>query len=431
MQPKKPRLASVAPVSLTPRARSAAPPRAEAEAKLKEALGTFRGECDAAMDALRAALRQLSAAASSDPLRPQDVSRAFAINKNLTWKIARVLLAGDSLEAIGMLPGAEGIEIYLRAFDAAGTKSSFADAVREAVRRLDAVITRHFGDRAQFEVVLDGLRSGGTLESSRRMAFRGMAGVFGVQARARLTAQILIPSTEDPARADIALIVGLSGIQRLRPMGALPMFRTANTTSSARPGPVPFMTAAGASEPNYLVEDYSSYADGTIKTQSTADGRFTIELSEGPLGRAGQSDLFFATLTRHLMDTRPSAGDARCSFVTSVSVPSEAFASDLFIHRSIGGLESLRTSIHSTLSQPLTEDERQRRVSMLPLDATPIIVDELAAGFGLAGVERYEAMIGRAFETLGQDPREYRLVRVAMAYPAVPSALLVEWNLVD
>lgn len=401
---------------------------------MQDALGAFRSECDAAITVMRQSLRDLAAATNSDPLRPQDVSRRFGINKNLTWKLARVLLADDSFEAIGMIPGPEGVEIYLRAFESVGAPLARTEAVREAMRRFDAIVTRHFGDRSQLEVVLDGLRSDGNLESPRRMAFKGMAGVFGLQARVRLTAQILTPTTTGPTTtgpdtADIALIVGLAGIQRLRPIGSLPMFRAGPQHPDRLPSPQPFIASEGSAQPDFLLRDFSTFPNATVNAKEGAGGRFTLELSEGPLGRMGESDLFFATVTRGVMNLRATPGDTTSNLVTSISLPSEAFASDVFIHRSIPALETLRTSIHATLSQPLSEDEQQRRASRLPIDTTPIFIEDLSKGFGVAGVPRYEEMILRAFESLPADPSEFRLVRVAMQYPPAPAALLVGWDL--
>lgn len=431
MRPKKPRLASIAPLSLTSRAIVAPRGRIDHSARMHEALGAFRSECEAAIVTLRAALRDLAGSVQSDPLRPQEVSRRFGINKNLTWKFARVLLATDSFEAIGMIPGPEGVEIYLRALELGGAPPARAQAVRDALQRFDAVVVRHFGDRAQLEVVLDGLRSDGNLESSRRTAFKGMAGVFGVQARVRVTAQFLIPSAASKGHADIALVVDLAGIQRLRPMGALPIFRAGPSQGRENRVPQPFMRSDGVDQPDFLLRDFSSFPQATVNAKEAPGGRFVLELSEGPLGRMGESDLFFATVTREMINLRATADDRTCSLVTAVSIPAEAFASDLFVHRSIRVADTLRTSIHSTLSQPLSDDEQQRRASMLPIDTTPIVVDDLSKGFGVAGVPRYEEMILGAFESLHADPSEFQLIRVAMQFPPAPSALLVNWDLTE
>lgn len=392
------------------------------------ALGAFRTDCDAAIDSLRRAIRDLSVGAGCDPLRPQEVSRRLGINKNLTWKFARILLAPDSLEAIPMLPGNEGVEIYLRAFESSGAPAARTEALRASLRQIEQVIDRHFGDRSKLELVLDGLRSDGNLESSRRTAFKGMSGVFGLQARLRLTAQILTPSEESPGFADIALVVGLAGLQRLRPLGALPLFRSGSNNAGI-PAPQPFIRSHGADAPEFLVRDFCSHPNATVNEKPSVGGRFALELSEGPLGRIGESDLFFGTLARQAIPLRRTAGDSISSLVTAVSIPAESISSDLFVHRSITGMETLRTSLHSTLSQPLSEDEHQRQASMLPIDTAPLILDDLSTGFGIAGFARYEEMIRCAFASLGRDPADYRLVRVAMAYPPAPSALLLRWDL--
>ena len=391
-------------------------------------LGPFRTECDAAIASLRRSLVALAEAAGCDPLRPQEVSRRLGLNKNLTWKFARIVAADDSFEALPMLPGPEGVGIFLRAFAKVGVDARRVEAVRDALSAIDRMIERHFGDRSQLELVLDGLRSDGNLESSRRLAFRGMSGVFGMQARLRVTAQILMPSTGDETLADFALLVGLVGLQRLRPLGSLPVFRSVAGQGADAKVPVPLFPAENDSD--FLVRDFSSFPRATVHAASEA-GRHIFRLSEGPLGLFGACDLFFGSVLRASGKLRGTPEDPDIEFVTAISLPVEGFSSDLFIHRSIGGLDSIGTSLHSTLSQPLSQDPSLRESSRLPIEAPPVLVDDLAGGFGLAGLPRYEELVGRAFATLGQDPADYRLVRVALPFPPVPAALLVRWRLLQ
>ena len=407
------------------RDRAVLPPRGGARPSGDVELGPFRLECDAAIARLRRSLLELAEAADCDPLRPQEVARRFDLNKNLTWKIARLLGARDYFEAISMLPGREGIEIYLRAFDSVASAEPPLRGAREAFRAIEEVIERHFGDRGQLDLVLDAVRSDGNLENSRRIAFRGMSGVFGVQAKVRLTSQIIAPSREG-AMADIALVAGLVGLQRLRPRGRLPVFRWNTGGAGDRPGPTALFP--GEHEHDFLMREHSSFPKATIHV-STEDGRHIMELSEGPLGLLGASDLFFGSVARSIMRTTRAPDDTHTEFVTAISIPAEGLVSDLFIHKSIGGLDTLATSLHSTLAQPLSLDAAARESARLPIEAGAVLVEDLATGFGIPEVPRYEAMLGRAFEVLGQDPGAYRLVRVALPYPPAPSALLVRWEL--
>jgi hypothetical protein len=397
---------------------------------LDVALGAFRTECDGAIHTLRQALLTLARDTDSDPLRPQEVSRRFGLNKNLTWKFARVLLASDAFEAIAMLPGAEGVEIYLRAFEQSGVSRVRTDGVREAMAGFDAVVARHFGDRSQLELVLDGLRADGNLENSRRLAFRGMSGVFGLQARLRLTVQILSPSADAPGKGDVSQIVGLSGLQRLRPIGALPVFRISGAQQSGGVSSEPLFRSIDGSGREYLLRECSTYPDASVSVQSTA-GKTTVELSDGPLGRIGASDLYFGSIVRGSMNLRRQPDDSSNNFITSVSIPSENLLLDVYAHRSFEGTESLQASVHSTLAQPLSSDEAQQQQSMLPIDVQPVQVEELKEVPDLQVLPGYQRIVQRSFEELNLRIEDYRLFRVALAYPPAPSAVLVRWTLPD
>ncbi len=377
------------------------------------------------MSTLQQALLELSEAAGTDPMRPQEVSRRLGLNKNLTWKIAKVLGGRDSLEAVSMIPGSEGIDIYLRAFEAASVDAARIRSARDAFASIDDIIGRHFGDRSQLELVLDGARADGNLEQSRRLAFRGMSGVFGLQAKVRLATNIIVPSSE-PGKADIALIVGLVGLQRLRTRTRLPVFRwkAFNADGRLRPGPL----FSGSHEADFLVREFSSFPEATV-VSSSQDGTHVTELVDGPLGRLGESDLFFGSIARNVFGVRRSAEDVDCELVTIVSVPAEGLVSDLFVHKSLEGLETLKSSLHSTLARPLSNEEAERESARLPVDVTPVLVEDPHAGFGLLAVPTYEELMGKAFARLGQDVRDYRLIRVALPYPPAPAALLVRWDL--
>lgn len=422
MRPSRSRRAAVRAGGVRGGGRATSSDRGLARSLGDASLAPFRLECDAAIEPLRLALRSLAQSAGCDLLRPQEVSRSLGLNKNLTWKIARLLGAGDSFEAISMMPGTEGIEIFLRAFAAARVDAARVEAARGAFAALEQVIARHFGDRGQLELMLDAVRSDGNLENSRRLAFRGMSGVFGVQAKVRLTAQIISPST-DPEHADISLILGLVGLQRLRPRGRLPVFKWTAGADRSRPSPL----FPSGSEDEFLVREFSSFPSSKIQSSSEG-GRHVVELSEGPLGKLGAADLYFGSIARAVMQRRGTPENDFTEFVTAISVPAESLVSDLFVHESVGGLETLETSVHSILAQPLAADVAGRDASQLPLDAEAEVIEDLAEGFGLPAVPRYEEMIGRAMGVLGQDLRDHRLVRVAMPFPPVPAALLVRWR---
>jgi hypothetical protein len=395
-------------------------------------VGPFREECESAISEISNAVKALSASVGSDPLTPQEASRQLKLNKNLTWKVARVLLASDCFEAIPMLPGPEAVEIYIAAFTAAGAPNPKVEALRTSFRRFDAVVERHFGTRADLEIALDGLRVDGNLEQSRRLAFRGMAGLVGLQVATRFTTHIITPSREHANRADMAVIAGIEGLKRMRPLGALPVFRAARMRTSADPqNPAaiaePLFPSLHGEAPEFLVRDFSSISNASLKTEAQ-DGGTTVSLTPGPLGKLGETSLVFAMRLQNSLNLVRHGDDNANEFVTAISLPSEFFFADLLVHRSVRHLESLHASVHGTLNRPLPSDPQLREIVRLPIDCSTSW-RKPTTSISIDRSPRYAALIDACVNHMGASLEEFTLARVALEFPPMPSSLLMRWDL--
>lgn len=400
----------------------------EAHRSLSDGLAGFRTECEASIRVIVDAVRSINAAAGVDPLKPQNVARSLRLNKNLTWKVARVLLAHDPFDAIPMLPGPEGVEIYAKAFESHGASSDAVQALRDAFRGFDVVVQRHFGSRAELDLVLDSLRADGNLEQSRRLAFRGLSGVFGVQARLRLTSHILSPSRADPALFDVSVIAALCGIRRLRPGINLPVFRNAMKHGAPGSTAEPLLASGAAQLSDFLIRDFSSFPEAAVRSIER-DGRLMVELAEGPIGKPGESDLVFGTLLPAAYDMFAKPNDRVAQFLTSISFPAEYFVADLLVHRSIRGPEAHRSSFHGALSGPIDSSFERLVATELPIETRSVVVDAAWDSLSVDAMPRYSELIAAALGRLGQDLADFRLIRVSMEFPPVPAALRVGWEL--
>ncbi len=429
MTPKSPRLAPNATIHRSVNKPATAAPTNSAPSS------SFHLECEAAIEAIRDSIRALCVSLDADPLRPQDISRRFKLNKNLTWKFARVLVAENALDAIAMLPGPEGIEIFVRALEAGGADPAASIATRQSFAAFDETVTRNFGARTEFDLALDGMRTDGNLENSRRLVYRGLSGVVGVQTAVRFTTQIIVPSRDDADRADFALIAGVVGLRRLRPSRPLPVFRAGSSTGahSTFEPLLPRKAGSAARGDDFLMREFSSFPDAT-ELRVNADGKMSVELSDGPLGKLGESNLFFGSVLRHAIGRYQHSEtggtlETTASFLTSINIPAERLVSDLFVHRSLTDLASLRTSIHSTLAQPLSTDESTHGANALPIDLKREVHRDASVSPTLEFVPRHGGIIACAFDALGQDLSEFALIRVVLQYPPAPAALWVAWNL--
>ena len=165
---------------------------------------TFQEDYERVMHNLRGALSSLLLGAGLDPSRPQEVARRLRVSRTLTWKASRVITAGDLYSVFPQVPGSAGMETLLTASAAAGVKSEVLEAARSASVEFEQMVRIHADDRATMELMIDGLSSGGALseplEASRKLAFRGNSGIWGMQAKVRLRTAFLAPNSEDPSQ---------------------------------------------------------------------------------------------------------------------------------------------------------------------------------------------------------------------------------------
>ena len=375
------------------------------------------------IDGIRAAYLAACSTIGLTALRPQEVSRRLGLNKNLTWKMSKVVSADDALEAAAVMPGSEGLEIVVRGFMTAGLHDGAVDALRGAFGAFESTVIRLCGSRAELAAMLDGIRLESNLESSRRAAFKALAGVFGVRARLRFSLYAIGRCDAD-RRADIALIAGVAGLQRLRPIGPLPVF-----TSSASSGALaaPFTPPHGdEAAPDFLLREFSRFPSATFQSETRPTGT-RVEILDGPLGRIGESDLFFGNLMRGLYAYDGTPEDRMTELLTRVHLPSERCVAVTCVHRDVPGLESIDASWHSTLAAPLASGVRERH-TMLPMDAGLRVFDSAADAPSFAELPQFPGLLRAALEVLEGAPEDYRLFVVETEHPPCPATLLVRWD---
>src|SRR5690242_2835206 len=143
----------------------------------------FQTECRARIGQLRTAFMELYDSIAVDPESPQEVARTLRLNKTLTWNVARLLQGADALAAVNHVPGSSSLEKVIQATAKHGANAQVVAKARDAVRDFHQMIESHAGDRHTLDLIIDGTpgEEGGTLELSRKLAFRGNSGLYGVQ----------------------------------------------------------------------------------------------------------------------------------------------------------------------------------------------------------------------------------------------------------
>lgn len=390
---------------------------------------SFAEHCRKSVQGLQGALLELYRTVGADPSRPQDVSRQYRLNKNLTWKVAKIISASDTFEAVPVIPGAGGFDILLDTMSKAGAPQGVISRVRDAAVEFDRMIEIHTGDRSALELALDSMGGvGRPLEASRKLAFRGNSGIWGIQAGVRTTTHLLSPNPDNPDFLDLAMIGGLTRVRRLRPVDRWPVFqlRSYNDDGSAeQPRHRLALESQHADAPGdpWLMR---SFCDGALpEIHLRQAGETTIyEIGEGPVGRTGEFSCFFGFADIGSVPRYRDAANSVGEFISSVSLPVEALQFDLLIDEQL--LEAMTPSMQiigtiggamdSVGSTPLPLPERFRDLGLGAMLDTPL-------------VDRYAEAVDHMFRRLGRDPRRFRCLRLFIEYPPLSSRILVRYQL--
>lgn len=396
--------------------------------------GQLEPDCQRILGGLRGALIELFASVDADPGAPQEVSRRFGLNRNLTWKISKIIESIDGFGAIQHLPGAAGWDIFLASVGSAGVPEARLEAVRKWLREFEEFVTLHAGDRTQLELMLDsmgvGSRGEGQLDMSRQLAYQGNSGILGVQAKVRVTAAFVVPSKTDPTRVDCALVGGLVGFRRLRPNVSWPLFRFTHHTDGkpSRPGNVEEIELKrSADEVPRLLRRFCSPNLPQIRTAMLADATEYV-LPSGPVGNSGQFSCFFGDVVRG-EQRYAKPGDEYCEFGSHITLPVETLVFDLLVHE---GLEVALPPAVLVFGRPdgVPYDPRTvRDENLIPLSerAAPLAGRPPAVATPL--VPHYAEIVQAVVDRLGFEAGEMRGYRLVLKHPPMNSTVVLRCDL--
>lgn len=391
----------------------------------------FEEHLTSAFASLRVSLQSLLSTLDVDRETSPEVARRLNLSRNLTWKVSKVLASQDLHEALQHLPGDAAIDLLLKAAEQRGVPEQTIRSVRESCRELDRVVEVHVGDRSTLDLYLDGMAGGANerLEQSRKLAFRGNSGIWGLQAKARITTAFVAPSSTHEDLLDTAIVGGIVGLRRLRPVVRWPLFRSHRYRADG--SPESNQPVGEAIDPDFdspdvprLIGEFCSTT--TLPIRAVRDSRgLMYELMEGRVGNTGAFTCFFGSIYRAHAARYASEDDRTGEFGSHAMLPFETLQFDLFVHRDLpfaDGVE-VRTVGHfdgapprdDTMLAPIAESARELS-GRPPLVATPL-------------VDHYDRLIAKVFDRAGWAQHEFRALRLSIVYPPMNSTVIMRFPL--
>lgn len=399
----------------------------------------FVDHCAESMRTLQAALRSAYRSAGLDIERPQEVSRQIGIDKNLSWKIARIAGDDDQLSAATLVPGPEGIGILMEALARGGVAKDELAALRRALDLFEDMVKQHAGDRPTLQLLLDGATSRASLELSRKTAFRGLSGVWGVQARVRIMTQILMPSHANPHTLDTAILASLIDVRRLRPLAGWPIFRFQRyhgsvesedqVTTVQERALEPLESPASPSDPALIMRSWCSPPDVRVQSVSTPLG-IVHELGDGPLGRTGTSTFVFGHLERSAVPRYSAPGThGKGEMGAVVTMPIETLLFDVIAHRDLPEVAAAKVQVFGNPFGNSPLDAAARKSMLLPIGDPLREITGTPTRFDTDLAHQYPELIHAVFNRISADPADFRVFRLEMQYPPMPSTVIVSYDL--
>lgn len=393
----------------------------------------FEEHLTTAFQRVRRSIGSVLDAAALDAAEPQEMARRLGVNRNLTWKVSKVLGGNDLYQSLQHLPGAEGIEILLKAARKAGVTEGLLEGVREAQRDFDKVVEVHTGDRATLDLILDsmgGAGSGERLEHSRKLAFRGNSGVWGLQARVRCTTSFIAPNRENPDLLDLGLVGGLVDVRRLRANIRWPLFRPSFYNDDG----TPVVNAPGerALDPAYedspgpkLLGAFCSPNMPEVQASKTRRG-WVYELVGGPIGNTGSFTCFFGTLARGVASRWRTERDTYAELGSQATMPTETMQFDLIAHRDLDFL--MNPKLHY-IGHLHGNEPGDIETHTIPVHERPAELSGVPPVVGTSLIPRYDEMVAYTMERAGWDIREFRAIRLTIKYPPMHSSAVLRAEL--
>jgi len=379
---------------------------------------------------LRGSLIELLGDVGLDPRRAQTLGKKLRVDKSLAWKISNIVKSDEPGSAVRHLPGNAAFEIFLTAVRGAGANALNLKRVASAYEALQGVVEKHTGDRPTLELVMDSMpqRAGDRLNMSRKLAFRGNSGIWGVQAKTRVNTAIVAPSKDDSDMQDVANIGGWIDFRRLRADARWALFRV-QVFDSSEPGHGPSCMAIDPNEPStgpMLLRDFCSPSLPPIESTLDSNGDQVYELGRSSIGNAGAFTCFYGSKIPRIASRWASDENDRGEFAATISAPVESLQFDLLLHRDCEFATNPVTQVYGVLNfSPETRHDRD----LIPVDLTRTELGGFPPVLDTPRVRGYGKMLDYVMSRCGWQREDFVGVRFSLDYPPFPSTVVLSFPL--
>lgn len=410
---------------------TSAPPDGVAQVSLQAQVARIGGK-------LGDRVARLVAAVPGAPTGPVGLARAIGIDKVLASRVLRAAGSRDPVAVLQMIPGPEPLRRLATAAGRKGVSAHLVAELQRAVDEFDELIRSEVGDRSALDAILASWlpEARGEFELRRKQAtFRALSQLRGQMARTFVSAAFMHPSP-DGERIDIVWIVGLLGLQRLRP-GTTVKFATRRVSAPGGQPRTP-TTLDGRSVDGFdglRLDEFSSDPPARLEVHRVGEVVHYTWADEG-FGPRSATDLVFAEVNKAEIARYVAAGSRRKRYVfAEVTTPAELLVFDAIVHESLltgaaavapGGSVDPTLYIYDTSFEGVANvNDRARDIDRLDLVEQVQPLGKGVDNFRVAEVPWYPQLLRQVCERMGWDETALRGYRARIDYPLYGSQVAI------
>jgi hypothetical protein len=321
----------------------------------------------------------------------------------------------------------------LTAVQREGASTEVVERVRTAVKALDNMVERHVGDRATLELIVDGIspNRGDHLELSRKLAFRGNSGLWGVQAKTRLMTVMMAPNAVDPDRIDMAIVRGYVGFRRLRSDVRWPIFQLRGWGEEGGSMTEPWQpldTSGDEDSRLPLLRKFSNVGPNDVEEVKTTKG-VDYMLQPGPIGNTGAIDCFIGDFDRSAASKYRTEQDTTGEFGATISAPTERLIFDLIVHESLDFALNPDVRAFAGIFTERSEEAIPEGYLPVPVPQNIAPLPGRPVAVTTPGIPRYAEIVNFVHEQMGWTAERFRGSRLDLSYPPMGSTILLRFKL--
>ncbi len=358
---------------------------------------------------------------------------AFGIHRKLAWQLTKVAYSDDPYVASKHIPPSKSNQAWLDAARANGIPDELVRSAKRACDRFENVIETHAANKSEFDMMVESFGHASDVQSEvkwRQHAFTGNSYTLGAHCRVLLGLTILMPSENLEDFFHAVQVRGVMGFRQTRPdvrwviNQSVAIDDDAKAEMTMQRAPLAPEAAAEFNGVPVLPEFCSNPMPALLRTP-THDGMMQDEFLSSYVGLQGERTLVTGEIMRNIGPTYATPQDKIAHFGVGVRTPAEMLHFDLYVKAGLFGDVDRELRVFSDLASPYAFEDKD---ALCVSDQ----VAHLNRGVSLAqapDLPGYSDLVKSVFGRIGVDPAEYELYRIRMAYPPLPTTVMMKHEL--